>query len=66
MPKSPCIDLCDFNGPKGWCLGCGRTRQDCHDWKKLKPYARKALEKELARRMTRIRAEQAERPDARE
>ena len=26
--KSPCIDVCDFSGTKGWCRGCGRTREE--------------------------------------
>lgn len=55
--QSPCTDLCDYSGPKGWCLGCGRTRQETRDWKALKPYGRTALLKELQRRMARIRAE---------
>ena len=37
--KSPCIDICEFSGPKGWCIGCGRTRDECQKWKTLKPYA---------------------------
>ena len=49
--KSPCVDICDFSGPKGWCLGCGRTRQECYDWKAMKPYARSMIERELKKRM---------------
>jgi len=33
--KSPCIDICEFSGPNGWCLGCGRTRDECDRWKKM-------------------------------
>jgi len=33
--KSPCIDICEFSGPKGWCIGCGRTRGECRKWKTL-------------------------------
>ena len=58
--RSPCIETCVFSGPKGWCLGCGRTRQECQDWKALKPYARSRLLNELRRRLARMRAE---RPD---
>ena len=36
--KSPCIDICKFIGPNGWCLGCARTRDEARKWKKLKPY----------------------------
>ena len=49
--KSPCIDICQFSGPKGWCVGCGRTRDECKKWKTLKPFATKSLRKELAKRM---------------
>ena len=46
-----------FSGPKGWCIGCARTREECQDWKALKPFAQKALEKELKKRMSRIEVE---------
>jgi len=52
--QSPCVDVCDFSGPKGWCLGCGRTREECHDWKAMKPYARSVIEGELKKRLSRI------------
>jgi predicted Fe-S protein YdhL (DUF1289 family) len=54
--KSPCIDICDFTGPKGWCLGCGRTRQECQTWKAMKPYTKNILEKDLKNRMSQIKA----------
>ena len=57
--KSPCVDVCDFSGPKGWCLGCGRTREECHDWKAMKPYARSVIESELKTRLSRIGQEPA-------
>tara|TARA_B110001450_G_scaffold203667_1_gene193216 strand:- start:189 stop:404 length:216 start_codon:yes stop_codon:yes gene_type:complete len=49
--KSPCIDICKFQGPKGWCLGCGRTREECQKWKNLKTYDIKILKKQLIKRM---------------
>ncbi|EEX31331.1 MULTISPECIES: DUF1289 domain-containing protein [Vibrio] len=52
--KSPCIDVCDFSGPKGWCLGCARTREECQNWKTMKPYAINTLQRELKKRMTKI------------
>ena len=27
--KNPYFVLCDLSGPKGWCLGFGRTRYQC-------------------------------------
>ncbi|MGH1438714.1 MAG: DUF1289 domain-containing protein [Cellvibrionaceae bacterium] len=53
--KSPCINICDFSGPKGWCLGCARTRQECQQWKTLKPYDRNMLQKVLKKRMFQIK-----------
>ena len=34
--KSPCIDICKFIGPNGWCLGCARTRDEARKCKKIK------------------------------
>ncbi|MFT4713122.1 MAG: putative Fe-S protein YdhL (DUF1289 family) [Candidatus Azotimanducaceae bacterium] len=55
--KSPCIDICEFSGPKGWCLGCGRTRQECQEWKTIKPYNKNLLQKELTKRVSQIKNE---------
>lgn len=52
--KSPCIDICEFSGPNGWCLGCGCSRQECQKWKKLKPYEIIILQKEIKKRMSQI------------
>ncbi|MFA0176433.1 DUF1289 domain-containing protein [Vibrio lentus] len=54
--KSPCIDMCDFSNSKGWCLGCGRTREECKDWKSMKPYAINTLKKELIKRKSQMKA----------
>jgi len=55
--KSPCIDICEFSGPKGWCLGCGRTRPECQEWKTIKPYNKNQLQKELTKRVAQIKNE---------
>ena len=55
-PKSPCVELCQFTGPNNWCLGCGRTREECIRWKSMKPYKKKKLENELKRRLAKITA----------
>ena len=52
--KSPCIDVCEFTGPSGWCLGCGRSREECARWKKMKPYEANIIERELVRRMSKM------------
>ncbi|MDE2631704.1 MAG: DUF1289 domain-containing protein [Paracoccaceae bacterium] len=58
--KSPCIDVCEFSGPNGWCLGCGRNRQECQKWKKMKPYEMNILQKELRKRLSQIIIKQTE------
>ena len=52
--KSPCIDICNFSGRNGWCLGSGRTREECRKWKNLRPYDRKIIENSLKKRMLSI------------
>ena len=52
--KSPCIDICRFNPATGWCEGCGRTRNETVEWRKLSPYRRRAVERELDRRMAKL------------
>ena len=54
--KSPCIDICKFNGKNGWCLGCGRTKIEARKWKNLKPYDIKTLEKQLQKRLLIIKS----------
>ena len=49
--NSPCVDVCKFSGKNGWCLGCGRTREECKKWKSMKPYAKMLLFKELKKRI---------------
>lgn len=49
--KTPCIDQCEFSGPKNWCLGCGRTRQESQKWKNMKPFDKTKIEKALPKRM---------------
>ncbi|MDN3682413.1 DUF1289 domain-containing protein [Vibrio tapetis subsp. quintayensis] len=53
--KSPSIDLCDFSNAKGWCLGCGRTRKECQQWKAMTPYSANILKNELRKRMLKIK-----------
>ena len=55
--RSPCIDICQFTGKNSWCIGCGRTRDECKKWKKMKPYAITRLRKDLEKRMTILNGE---------
>ena len=36
-------------------LGCGRTRNECQRWKKMKPYEIKNINKELNKRLNKIK-----------
>lgn len=33
--KSPCIDICVFDGKSGFCMGCLRTASEAKEWKKM-------------------------------
>ena len=52
--QSPCIHVCDFSGPNGWCKGCGRTKKECFDWKKMSIYNKKKLKKKLDKRLQQL------------
>lgn len=53
--KSPCIDICNFTGPKKWCIGCARTIQECESWKSMKTSEKKNLINKLKKRMKQIK-----------
>lgn len=48
--KHPCVDVCRYAGPKGWCVACGLTSRESRTWRKLKPYDKNILLKKLQRR----------------
>lgn len=54
MAVTPCIDVCRFDARSGQCEGCGRTRPEIAGWRKLTPYQRRVIERELPRRLARI------------
>jgi predicted Fe-S protein YdhL (DUF1289 family) len=54
---NPCISVCELDGRTGWCLGCGRTIPEIREWRKLTPYRRTALLRELPRRVKQVQAE---------
>ena len=54
---NPCISVCQFDGRTGWCLGCGRTIPEIREWRKLTPYRRTALLRELPRRVKQVRTD---------
>ncbi|MBI0477472.1 DUF1289 domain-containing protein [Sphingomonas sp. MA1305] len=52
--KSPCVELCSFDGRTGWCRGCGRTKEECRAWKKVQPHQRNKVAADLPRRLSRL------------
>lgn len=52
--SSPCINVCRMDPRTGWCEGCGRTRKETAEWRKLSPYHRSAVERELDRRTAKL------------
>lgn len=52
----PCISVCQFDGRTGWCAGCGRTVSEIRAWRKMQPHARGKIERDLDRRVERLRA----------
>ena len=52
--KSPCVVICQFTGPSGWCIGCGRSREEYGRWKKMKPFEVNKIENEIKQRMAKM------------
>jgi predicted Fe-S protein YdhL (DUF1289 family) len=55
--KSPCIDLCAFDGKTGLCTGCYRTREEARDWKKMTVLLSHQILNEKSRRQTKLTRE---------
>lgn len=34
-PESPCIGLCQMNGDRSHCVGCGRTLNEIATWSRM-------------------------------
>ncbi|TDF39375.1 DUF1289 domain-containing protein [Alteromonadaceae bacterium M269] len=49
---SPCIGVCQ-SGPKGFCVGCFRSRDERLYWNKLEPEAKRIIIKASAARKRR-------------
>ncbi|MDT7532226.1 DUF1289 domain-containing protein [Sphingobium sp. SA2] len=52
--KSPCIDICLFDGRTGWCKGCGRTNDEIRTWKKSQPHQQRRIASDLPRRLAKL------------
>lgn len=52
--KSPCIDVCKFDGKTGFCIGCLRTLGETRDWKKMSDHRRHQIINERPMRETKL------------
>ena len=52
--KSPCIELCKFDGKTGFCLGCLRTLVECRAWSKMKDHNRHQILRDRGRRESKL------------
>ena len=48
--ESPCVKVCLIHPETGYCLGCGRTREEIARWSAMTPAERRAVMAELAGR----------------
>jgi len=49
--ESPCVLVCSIDTDTGWCLGCGRTRDEIRRWTTIDTAARRAVMAVLPERM---------------
>jgi predicted Fe-S protein YdhL (DUF1289 family) len=55
--KSPCIDVCSFDGRTGYCVACLRTREEARGWKKMTDHKRHQIVNDRARRQAKLARE---------
>ncbi|MEX3637883.1 DUF1289 domain-containing protein [Paraburkholderia sp. BR14320] len=55
--KSPCIDVCAFDGKTGLCIGCFRTLDETRGWKKMTDHRRHQILNEKTRRQEKVARE---------
>ncbi|WP_295995048.1 DUF1289 domain-containing protein [Rugamonas sp.] len=53
--KSPCIDVCIFDCPTGFCVGCLRTLDESRQWKKMTDFKRHQILNDAKRRKSKVR-----------
>lgn len=53
--KTPCIDVCKFDKKSDWCIGCGRTKDECRDWKRASKKRLKEIKHDLPRRLKKLK-----------
>lgn len=47
---SPCINICQIDTERGWCVGCLRTLEEIADWAQSSDAAKRAVLDRLATR----------------
>jgi predicted Fe-S protein YdhL (DUF1289 family) len=55
--KSPCIDVCAFDGKTKLCVGCFRTLDEIRGWKKMTDHRRHQVISDRVRRQTKLQRE---------
>lgn len=53
--KNPCIGVCE-NGPRGYCKGCFRSREERQQWNQLESDAKRAVAQKCSQRKQRALA----------
>lgn len=52
--ESPCVNICVIDDRSGYCIGCGRTRDEVANWVRMTPTERRATMDGLSERMASI------------
>lgn len=52
--QSPCVKLCVMEPDSGFCMGCGRTRDEIASWISLSPDAREKVTGQLDQRLANL------------
>ncbi|USX11040.1 DUF1289 domain-containing protein [Paraburkholderia fungorum] len=60
--RSPCIDVCSFDGKTGFCAGCFRTLDEVRGWKKMTDHRRHQVINDRPRRQARLKPESPTEP----
>ncbi|CAG9191152.1 conserved hypothetical protein [Burkholderia gladioli] len=59
--KSPCVEICRFDGKTGLCIGCLRTREEIRGWNKMTDHRRHQVINEKSRRQAKLAREAPQR-----
>ena len=52
--KSPCVEVCVFDGPTGFCVACLRTLGEAREWKKMTDFRRHQIINDRKRREKKV------------